>query len=258
MMAASRSANTIHTRRGVVRYTALRLKSQHPRDVTLGQLLRLMSTKEWSTDYRKSFRAGTVQFFDHCVKSGVCDTNPALELPRAPESTPKPRPVTDAAWQALLAAAPPREKLMARLAAEAGLRRAEVACLHRQDLIEEADGWTLIIRGKGDKQRMVPITESLALAVREYRSGWTPRGYVFPGGDNGHVSANWVGKLVSDLLPPGWSMHKLRHRYATRGYAGTRDLRAVQEALGHASVATTQRYTAVTRTEVRRVSESAA
>ncbi|EUA18515.1 phage integrase family protein [Mycobacterium xenopi 3993] len=53
-------------------------------------------------------------------------------------------------------------------------------------------------------------------------------------------------------------MHKLRHRYATRGYAGTGNLRAVQEALGHASVATTQRYTAVSAREIRAVAEAAA
>jgi site-specific recombinase XerC len=52
-------------------------------------------------------------------------------------------------------------------------------------------------------------------------------------------------------MPPGWSMHKLRHRFATRGYAGTGDLLAVKEALGHASVATTQLYTAVPRKGVR-------
>ena len=58
-------------------------------------------------------------------------------------------------------------------------------------------------------------------------------------------------------MPPGWSAHKLRHRYATRGYAVTRNLRAVQVALGHASVATTQRYTATTEPEVRAVAEAA-
>lgn len=54
------------------------------------------------------------------------------------------------------------------------------------------------------------------------------------------------------------AMHKLRHRFGTRGYAGTGNLRAVQEALGHASVATTQRYVAVSARDVRAVSEAAA
>jgi len=64
--------------------------------------------------------------------------------------------------------------------------------------------------------------------------------------------------VISRLMPDGWSMHKLRHRFATRGYAGTGNLRAVQEALGHASVATTQRYTAISSREVRSVADAAA
>ena len=67
-----------------------------------------------------------------------------------------------------------------------------------------------------------------------------------------------MGELISALMPDGWTMHKLRHRYASRGYARTRNLRAVQLALGHASVATTERYTMVTSDEVRLVSEAAA
>lgn len=144
---------------------------------------------------------------------------------------------------------------MARLAGEAGLRRAEVAQVHTDDLLTDRDGAQLIVHGKGGKQRVVGITSSLADAIhRECPSG----GYVFPGQIDGHVSPDYVGKLVSRLMPPGWSIHKLRHRYATRGYAGTHNLRAVQEALGHASVATTQRYTAVSAREIRLVSEAAA
>lgn len=83
-------------------------------------------------------------------------------------------------------------------------------------------------------------------------------GYLFSGQIDGHISPGHVGVLLSRLMPAGWSMHKLRHRYATRGYAGTGNLRAVQEALGHASVATTQRYTAVSSAQVRAVTEAAA
>ena len=70
-------------------------------------------------------------------------------------------------------------------------------------------------------------------------------------------------RMTKSLKECGMSVQEVAdyydvHRYASRGYAATRDLRAVQEALGHASVATTQRYTAVTRSEVRAVSEAAA
>nr|WP_231974795.1 tyrosine-type recombinase/integrase [Mycobacterium sp. E1747] len=148
-----------------------------------------------------------------------------------------------------------RVLLMARLAGEAGLRRAEVAQVHTNDLIDHPEGPQLIVHGKGGKQRVVPITTSLAVEIAHARPHG---GFVFPGQIDGHVSPGHVGKLVSKAMPPGWSMHKLRHRFATRGYAGTGNLRAVQEALGHASVATTQRYTAVSSSEVRRVSEAAA
>lgn len=258
LRAGGRSSETIRARRGIIRSVARKLDSVSPCDVTAAQLLQVCGTAEWSADHRRSMRTSLIQFFQWCLAAGLVDENPAVSLPKTPEPKPKPRPVTDAIWSDLLAAAPPRERLMARLAAEAGLRRAEVACLRRADLVQEADGWTLMVHGKGDKQRMVPITHSLADGIRAYSSGWSPRGFIFPGQDHGHASPNWVGKLISDLMPPGWSMHKLRHRYATRGYAGTHNLRAVQEALGHASVATTQRYTAVTSSEVRAVSESAA
>jgi integrase len=142
---------------------------------------------------------------------------------------------------------------MALLAGEAGLRRAEVAVVHCNDLLRDDAGWSLIVHGKGGKQRVVPLTDRLAAEIRTY----APRGYLFPGRIDGHVSPSWVGTVISNLMPPGWTMHKLRHRFATRGYAGTRNLRAVQEALGHASVATTQRYTAVANDEVRSVSEAA-
>lgn len=143
---------------------------------------------------------------------------------------------------------------MATLACHAGMRRAEVAIARGDDLMRTVDGWSIIVHGKGGRQRIVPISETLAQMIYE----WRPRGgYLFPGQIDGHLSPEHVGKIISRLMPPGWSMHKLRHRYATRGYAGTKNLRAVQEALGHASVATTQRYTAVSENDVRLVSEAA-
>ena len=91
--------------------------------------------------------------------------------------------------------------------------------------------------GKGRKIRTIPLGDDIARAIRQH-----PTGYVFPGLDNGHLSPAWVGRLMSDALPEAWTAHTLRHRFATRAYAGSRDLLAVQELLGHAHPDTTKRY----------------
>lgn len=256
---AGHSPETVRLRKGVVCMAARRLPADSPAQVDTDQLVALAAAQPWSNDYRRAYRTTLVQFFDWCINHNTHPgPNPAGGLPKVAESKPRPRPATDEIWQHIIDHADPRELLMARLAAEAGLRRAEVAQVHRDDLTEDQDGYSLIVHGKGGKQRVVPITHSLAHTIRNYSAGYSPKGFLFPGQVDGHVSPNWVGVMLSRLMPPGWSMHKLRHRYASRGFAGTGNLRAVQEALGHASVATTQRYTAVASRDVRRVSESAA
>jgi integrase/recombinase XerC len=144
---------------------------------------------------------------------------------------------------------------MLRLAGEAGLRRAEVARIHYRDLIEGVDGAALLVHGKGGKKRVVPISESLAELLRRGAAGHTPgmpeRAWLFPTGFGGHLTPDRVGRLVALALPGDYSMHTLRHRFATRAYRGTRNLRAVQVLLGHASIATTERYTAVDDAEIR-------
>lgn len=252
LTAAGQSAETIRVRKAIVRHVAHLSGVGHPADVDADTLVALCAGQSWSVDHRRSVRTSLRGFYGWCVSRGVTATNPADGLPKVGESKPRPRPVTDEAWQQFLAVAGPRERLAGRLAAEAGMRRAEVAQARRDDLIEDLSGWSIIVRGKGDRQRIVPINDDLAQEVLA-----RPDGFLFPNGD-GHLTANCVGKLVSSLLPAGVSMHKLRHRYASRGYAGTRNLVAVQKALGHASLATTQRYVATAADEVRAVSEAAA
>ena len=251
---------TLRLRRGHVRSIARKSGTAHPAQLTLPILVDVFNGRSWSNEHRKGLRRSLVSFYEWACANGVTSANPALGLPTVTGDRPRPRPATDAIWENLLVAAPPRERLMARLAGEVGMRRAEVAQCHRDDLIRDAQGWALIVHGKGGKQRVVPATDDLANEILRF----CPAGYLFPSLDQWgnllapHVSAHHVGKLISALMPPGWSMHKLRHRYASLGYAGTRDLIAVKEALGHESVATTQIYVASVRDAVRAVSEAAA
>ena len=71
----------------------------------------------------------------------------------------------------------------------------------------------------------------------------------------GTIAAIWspryVGKIASGLLPPGVTLHSLRHRFATRAYAADRDVFAVQQLLGHAQANTTQRYVKVPSSALR-------
>lgn len=252
---------TIRARRGHVRMIARRSQTSHPRFVTISLLVEITSSADWSNDHRKGVRTSLISFYDWATANGIVSENPAVLLPQVSASPPNPRPTPDHVWVALLDAAPPRERMMARLAGEVGMRRAEVACCHRRDLFCDASGWMLLIHGKGGKERVVPVTDSLAAAIVEFRP---EQGYLFPSLDRWgnelapHLGPIQVGKLISDLMPEGWTMHKLRHRFASRGLAGTNDLIAVQEALGHVSVATTQRYVKITRDKVRAVAEAAA
>ena len=265
LTASGVSNRTIHTRRGHVRGVARLLHLRHPNEVITEHVVALWATQGWSLEHRRGMRTSLNQFYVHCMKVGVCQENPAEGLPHVAESKGAPRPAPEWLWQELLQSAGPRELLMIRLAGEVGLRRAEIAQVQRDDVIWDGSGWALIVHGKGGKQRVVPINERLAAQLQK-RPVWIPAGvphtYIFPSLDQwgnvvaAFVSPDRVGRLISDLMPVGWSAHKLRHRYATRGYAGTRNLRAVQEALGHASVATTQRYTATSAPELRAVSDA--
>lgn len=200
----------------------------------------------WKLETRRAYRNTAQSFARWAHKAGHLAT--PLELPTVPHPKVSARPTPDYAWHAALARADDRTRLMLRLAGELGLRRTEVAQVHRNDLMS---GPQLIVHGKGNKDRLIPISAELAEAIGA-ADGW-----LFPSRQGGHLTPNMVGTLISNALPDHWTAHTLRHRFATRAYRGTRNLRAVQILLGHESVATTERYTAVDDDEVRAAMMSA-
>jgi integrase len=217
LIVAGTSPATRRTRRAHVRSVARGFSAAHPRDLTSADLRTVLESPECSTQHRRGLRASLVSFYKWCATKGIVDANPAADLPVIRAAAPAPRPATEEIWRQLWDSADRRTLLMARLAAEAGLRRAEVASVHTDDLVQSIAGPQLIVHGKGGNRRVIPIDPSLAAEITRTQPNV---GYLFPGKINGHISPDRVGRLVSKVMPPGWSMHKLRHRFATGGFAG--------------------------------------
>lgn len=253
--AAGRPRTTLVTRKAHLERTARAMRCA-PADVKPAKLISWFSAQtEWAPETRRGYRTTLRSFFTWAHQAGVTTSNPAAALPRVKAVKPAPRPAPDLAWRVALASADRRTTLMIKLAGEAGMRRAEIARIHTRDLTNGSYGPQLLVHGKGNKERIVPISEDLASMIRRGAAGHTagapPAGWLFPGDEGGHLSARWVGKLMTRVLPDDWTAHTLRHRFATRAYRGTRNLRAVQLLLGHESVKTTEIYTAVEDYEMR-------
>jgi integrase/recombinase XerC len=113
---------------------------------------------------------------------------------------------------------------------------------------------SLTVTGKGNKQRVVPLLPVVVTAIDDYLASCPWRGDaaspLFRGARGGRLNPRLVQLQMQRLrpllgLPESATPHALRHSFATHLLAGGGDLRAIQELLGHASLSTTQRYTAV-------------
>lgn len=243
---------TQRTRREHLELAARSLGIADPATVTTIELTNWLGSRSWARETLRSRRASLVSFYRWMVLAGHVDTSPAEALPRVKAAEGMPRPAPTKIYRAAIASAEPRTRLILRLAGEVGLRRGEIAQVHRRDLVEDLTGRSLIVHGKGGKTRMVPLPTHVALEL-ERVEGWA-----FPGEIDGHLSARWVGKLATRALPDIWSLHTLRHRFATVAYEAERDLFAVQYLLGHSSPATTRRYVELPKDALRRAMEAAA
>jgi integrase/recombinase XerC len=181
-----------------------------------------------------------------------------LRAPRLPHAVPKPLPVADAAeiieapagfaasaWQAA------RDIAVLTLLYGCGLRISEALGLTRG---AAPVGEQIVITGKGGKQRLLPVLPAVRQAVADYLAACPyplpADGPLFVGARGGPLNPRLVQRLMETLrralgLPETATPHALRHSFATHLLAGGGDLRAIQELLGHASLSTTQRYTAV-------------
>jgi integrase/recombinase XerC len=187
----------------------------------------------------------------------------AVRAPKMPKTLPKPLPIASAkqVTDADLRAGEAREQwVLARDAAVlallygAGLRISEALGLARGDVPAPGKGDAITVTGKGNKQRMVPLLPQVSQSIADYVAlcpyELPAEGPLFVGARGKALSPRIVQLVMERLrgalsLPDSATPHALRHSFATHLLARGGDLRAIQELLGHASLSTTQIYTAV-------------
>lgn len=217
----------------------------------LAHLTRSGNAKRTVARKASSIRA----FLNDGVKRGILDSNPAagVPLPKTPQTLPQviPAAALANALDAMCGAAPVviRDRAILELLYGSGLRVGELAMLSVKSV---NTGDFMRVRGKGNKQRVVPVGATARLALDRYLKDGRPR---LAGSDAGY--ALWIGvrgrpmdtrgirRVVKKRL--GTFPHALRHSFATHLLEGGADLRVVQELLGHNELATTQIYTTVTK-----------
>ena len=212
------------------------------------------------------------QFYKFLYAEGLREDDPTATLESPRLGRPLPKFLSEAETQALLVAAHEREgaegartAALVELLYATGLRVSELVAL---PLAAVRGKNVIIVRGKGDKERMVPVGEAARAAVEAYlpfREHFIPAKlksspWLFPSaGRAGYLSRSGFSAMLKDVAARAGlplkrvSPHVLRHSFATHLLANGADLRSLQEMLGHADISTTQIYTHVLDERLKRL-----
>ena len=195
-------------------------------------------------------------FLNYLIETGVLKSNAGVHVqaPKAPKHLPATLDADQVASLLAISGDDPvtlRDRAILELFYSSGLRLAELVGLNLGD-VDAADR-TVRVLGKGSKARVVPVGKQALAAIKDWlavrselaRAGETA---LFVGRRGERVSPRTVQKRVNEWAkrqgaPTGVHPHMLRHSFATHVLESSRNLRAVQELLGHASLSTTQIYT---------------
>lgn len=279
--------NTVHSyRRDLLRYSAFldgqslgRKKLGEPREIGEAHVLDfLASLRTGDEDHVPLSSASTARtivavrgFHRFMLREGLIDvdTSAAVKPPTPAKRLPKALPLEDV--EALLAAAggpgttlAKRDKALLEVLYGTGARISEAIGLDIDDL--DFDGGSVLLKGKGSKQRIVPLGSYAQDALSDYLlvarptltsvKGSGPA--VFLNARGGRLSRQSAWTVLTKAaeragITSAVSPHTLRHSFATHLLDGGADIRVVQDLLGHASVTTTQIYTLVTVEKLREI-----
>ena len=220
------------------------------------------------------------RFYHFLFSEGIRPDNPCATIDSPRHTRPLPKVLSAAEALALVEAARARSDdsaeakrlhCMIEMLYASGLRVSELVSLPLAAI--RGTHRVLFVRGKGGRERMVPLGQPARQALQVYlqvRPALIPRGhdqaaqYLFPSiGAAGHLTRRRCHQLVKQLAihtgidPDRLSPHVMRHAFATHLVEGGADLRSVQTLLGHADIATTQIYTHVARERLKQVVEAA-
>ncbi len=240
---------------------------------SIRQYLVFLSEQSYSPATMARKIATMRSFYKWALKRGVVDSNPMTMIRTPRQAKRLPKAITVEQIEQLLAAPDDRDPLGARDRAmletlySTGIRVSELVDLAVTDLDEPNEA--LRVRGKGKKERLVPLGSHALAAIRHYRdvlnqderlaASWSdPRSNppLFINKHGGRLSSRSVRRKLDKYLKqvgldPTISPHTLRHSFATHLLDNGADLRSVQELLGHQSLSTTQTYTHLTTQRMR-------
>jgi site-specific recombinase XerD len=133
----------------------------------------------------------------------------------------------------------PRDKLIVRTIYATGVRVSELCNMNIEDI--DFDEHTIRIKGKGDKIRIVFVDDDTLVEILKF-IGNRIIGPLFVGQQGKHISSRAIQHIFKHYAPSGITPHKIRHSYASELYKRSKNLRVVQENLGHTSIKTTEIY----------------
>jgi integrase/recombinase XerD len=149
-----------------------------------------------------------------------------------------------------------RSKLLMEVLYSSGLRVSELVKLKVNDLdLNNKTGW--VRKGKGSKDRMFIMSDTVVKTINQYLKHFSIKDYLFPG-KNSTITTRNVQKILKKTaakckLTKKVTPHTLRHSFATHLLEDGTDIRMIQELLGHSSLNTTERYTHVSSTELKKI-----
>jgi len=211
-------------------------------DITTSDIEQWITTLTVSPTSRNTYVATIRVFFAWATERGLIDRNPTLTIRRARTPKRPPRRIPGEQVAALIAASTGVTRPVVILVVQTMIRRGELERLTVQDY--DRGQRLLYVRGKGSKDRVVPVPAEARRALDDWLAGRLS-GPMWPADDGHPITGSHLGRLVTRTgLSIGLqvSLHDLRHTGASDVAAAGHSVAALRDLLGHASLATTSRY----------------